>query len=249
MPFRGRGATQPVDASSTPRPDEGAVDSIDHWASLEALVHGAPPPPPPRAELLLAGIDSDKQGAAIRVGPHKLLVGRWGDGRWCDLNVSGASPAYPAPPAAGGLGGQGGLVCMELPLPPPSRRPSSQLVLPLVDSLSRPGTADSGHWRVQQAAARDVNVASAMEQTDDDRPAITVGTPPPAWWSVIAGLYDVESDPRELQDLQHARPDLVASLHARLLALSSSAIPSIHMPRDPNGTTHANRTGCWGPWR
>lgn len=69
----------------------------------------------PRTEILLAGIDVDKQGAAIRVGDYKLLVGSWGADTWCDINVSGLSPVYPAEPASNPLiGGEGGLVCVHL---------------------------------------------------------------------------------------------------------------------------------------
>ena len=35
----------------------------------------------PRTEIVLAGIDSDKKGAAIRVGDYKLLIGDWGADR------------------------------------------------------------------------------------------------------------------------------------------------------------------------
>ena len=67
----------------------GPIDSVDQWVSLStggggaggaegaaaaasAVVVG------PRTELLLAGIDVDVEGAAIRVGDYKLLVGDWG---------------------------------------------------------------------------------------------------------------------------------------------------------------------------
>lgn len=93
----------------------GPIDSVDHWGSLSSGGKGAAP----RTEVVLAGIDSDKQGAAIRVGDFKLLVGSWGTDTWCDLNMTGFSPQYPAPvdpsPKYHGPGGEGGLYCAKLP--------------------------------------------------------------------------------------------------------------------------------------
>jgi hypothetical protein len=90
----------------------GPIDSVDQWAALAAAA-----PTGDRTELVLAGYDVDRASAAVRVGQYKLLVGGWGTGTWCDLNVSGASPAYPVPPgnaSQGKGGGEGGLWCMAL---------------------------------------------------------------------------------------------------------------------------------------
>ena len=65
--------------------EHGPIDSTDHWENFNAGGNATRP----RTEILLAGIDSDKSGAAIRVGEFKLLVGNWGTDTWCDLNVSG----------------------------------------------------------------------------------------------------------------------------------------------------------------
>jgi hypothetical protein len=216
----GADAAARADASRALRPllesaaGGDATDSIDHWQAMVATKTGgggegagSPPPKPPRGEILLAGVDNDKQGAAIRVGPHKLLVGAWGDPRHCDLNVSGMSPAFPAPPDSGGLGGEGGLWCMDLP---------------------PPGTP--------------MGTLRAV-------PPPPVGAPVPPWWESVHGLYDVEADPRELHDLQHDLPDVAAKLLGRLLSFRASTVPSVHLPEDPNGTAHANRTHCWSPWR
>ena len=199
----------------------GPIDSVDQWSALVAagappssLPPPPPPPPPPREEVLLAGIDVDRNAAAIRVGRHKLLVGGWGSPLWCDLNVSGFSPAYPVPPgnASQGLaGGEGGLHCMDL------------------------GAA---------AAAgddADGDDASMVEKAADD--------PPPAWWAQVAGLYDVVSDPRELNDLQHSLPDVVSKLRARLIEFNATTAPTAHADNDPAGQAHAKATGCYGPWR
>lgn len=184
----------------------GAIDSIDAWGALLATANGKAPVQAPRDEVLLAGIDVDKQGAALRVGRHKLLVGSWGDDRWCDLNVSGFSPAYPAPAAAPGLGGEGGLYCMHL----------------------------------------DTEGAASVHHADESRAG---APPPPPWWDRVAGLYDVEADPREQHDLQAAFPELVKQLLHKLLLYNASVAPSIHQPSDPAGKEHANQTGCIGPWR
>jgi hypothetical protein len=95
----------------------GAIDSVDQWAAISAGASASLSDADPRTEVLLAGIDSDKHGAAIRVGAYKLLIGDWGADTWCDLNVSGLSPAYPAPARSQGstsIGGEGGLVCVHL---------------------------------------------------------------------------------------------------------------------------------------
>ena len=90
----------------------GPIDSVDHWAVLSTGGKGGNTSWP-RSEVLLAGVDTDKQGAAIRIGQYKLMVGQWGAGTWCDLNKTGFSPSYPASPVKG-IGGEGGLVCTSL---------------------------------------------------------------------------------------------------------------------------------------
>ena len=162
---------------------------------------GLPPPnPPPREEIVLAGIDIDKKGAAIRSGPYKLLLGSWGSGKHCDLNISGYSPVYPVPPAPPEQkGGEGGVWCTQL-------------------------------------------TRKDAEEEDD-----TVAPPP--WWERVAGLYNVESDPREVHDLKATLPEVVKELKARLAFWNSTTAATIHLPNDPAGKAHANSTGCWGPWR
>ncbi len=193
----------------------GPIDSIDQWAALNGQSHGQVPSTltsralqfsdGPRTEVLLAGIDSDKRGAAIRVGDYKLLIGDWGADTWCDLNRTGFSPVFPAPPTAKppseGGGGFGGLVCVSLN-----------------------GTTGLGNQKVQADGA------------------------PNDWTNTTRGLFNVEKDPREMHDLQHEKPDVVAALKARFLAHNLTTVRSIHLPRDPAGTAHANATDCWSPW-
>ncbi len=190
----------------------GPIDSVDQWAALngqghrgEASTSSSPAADGPRTEVLLAGIDSDKRGAAIRVGNYKLLIGDWGVDTWCDLNRTGFSPVFPAPPTAKppseGGGGFGGLVCVTLN-----------------------GTTGLGNQHLQAD-----------------------GTPKD-WTNTTRGLFDVVKDPREMHDLQHKKPDVVAALKARFLAHNLTTVSSIHLPRDPAGTAHANATDCWSPW-
>ena len=73
--------------------------------------------------------------------------------------------------------------------------------------------------------------------------------PPKPWWAHVAGLYDVEADPREQHDLQHALPEVVHRLLQKLLEYNDSAVPTIHRPPDPAGRAHSNLTKCIGPWR
>jgi len=91
----------------------GPTDSVDQWGSLSGTAESAL-----RTEIVLAGIDVDKSGAALRVGDLKLLLGGWGVDTWCDLNTTGLSPIAPAPIDPNtkyhGPGGQGGLVCTRL---------------------------------------------------------------------------------------------------------------------------------------
>ena len=189
----------------------GPIDSVDHWAALgrirdaeEAPAHGREPQPP-RSELVLAGLDSDRRAAAIRVGRYKLLLGAWGDDRWCDLNVSEASPAYPAPSNADGLGGEGGLWCMHLPKEQGEPRPAARYKRPRA---------------------------------------------PTEWFGLpTRGLYDVVADPREMHDIQHTHPQVVAMLAARLAYWNRTTAQSAHRPNDPMGAAHATTTHCWGPWR
>uniref|UniRef100_A0A7S2BUN3 Sulfatase N-terminal domain-containing protein n=1 Tax=Haptolina brevifila TaxID=156173 RepID=A0A7S2BUN3_9EUKA len=221
----------------------GPIDSIDAWDAMVATAAGTQRTSngksaageeevaeitPPRAEVLLAGIDIDKRGAALRVGRYKLLVGSWGTDTWCDLNVSGHSPDYPAPPAHSSLGGEGGIVCMHLPpalSPPPTSSPSSS---PTRYGVKRQPSTTGG--------------------TVED---LQIGPPPPSppWWDRVTALYDVKSDPREMHDLQHDLPEVVRSLLHKLVAYNSTVVPSIHKPSDPAGRDHANRTDCIGPWQ
>lgn len=195
----------------------GPIDSIDQWAALngqtydqQALWSSSPvtqnsATDGPRTEVLLAGIDSDKRGAAIRVGDYKLLIGDWGADTWCDLNRTGFSPVFPAapspkPPSEGG-GGFGGLVCVALN-----------------------DTTGPGNQQLQADGG------------------------PNDWTNTTRGLYNVVKDPREMHDLQDEKPDVVAALKARFLAHNLTTVSSIHLPRDPAGTAHANATDCWSPW-
>ena len=207
----------------------GPIDSIDQWGALTVAAAAAgagggaaaPAGADPRTELLLAGVDIDKHGAAIRVGRHKLLVGDWGGGgrpnstlvSWCDLNRSESNvPWYPAPPAKDhnnvSIGGEGGIYCAFIE---PSTKRTFNRRKP---SLSR--TAVQGK--------------------------------PTPWSSVVFGLFDVVADPRELEDLQDAKPDIVAALMLRLVYWNGTTAPSVHKKGDPNGTAHANATDCWSPW-
>lgn len=92
---------------------QGPIDSVDHWNVMSTDGSEAP-----REEIVLAGIDVDKQGAALRVGDLKLLVGSWGIDTWCDLNMTGYSPSAPAPvdpnPKYHGPGGAGGVYCTRI---------------------------------------------------------------------------------------------------------------------------------------
>ena len=195
----------------------GPIDSVDQWSALSGESHRQAASAPsssalqlsaadgPRTEVLLAGIDSDKRGAAIRVGDYKLLIGDWGADTWCDLNRSGFSPVFPAapstkPPSEGG-GGFGGLVCVALN-----------------------GTTGPGKQGLQ------------------------AGDAPDSWTNTTRGLFNVANDPREMHDLQDEKPDVVAALRARFLAHNLTTVSSIHLPRDPAGTAHANATDCWSPW-
>ena len=196
----------------------GPIDSVDQWSALNGESHSQALAPSrsglqfaaadgPRTEVLLAGIDSDKRGAAIRVGDYKLIIGDWGADTWCDLNRSGFSPVFPAapankPPSEGG-GGFGGLVCVALN-----------------------GTTGPGKQWLQQK----------------------IGSAPDSWTNMTRGLFNVETDPREMHDLQDEKPDVVATLKARFLAHNLTTVSSIHLPRDPAGTAHANATDCWSPW-
>ena len=104
-------STARAKAEATLAPFLLAQDSVNQWPALSAgLEQGE------RNEILLAGIDSDQKGAAIRVGDLKLLVGSWGSPLWCDLNVTGLSPAAPAPSGSNpsAPGGLGGLLCINL---------------------------------------------------------------------------------------------------------------------------------------
>jgi hypothetical protein len=200
-------------------PDDGPIDSVDHWA---ALVSGAEDPPP-RSEVLLAGIDTDKRGAAIRAGDYKLLVGTWGSGAWCDLNRSGYSPFYPVPPgnASQGLaGGEGGLWCAP--------------------SLGGGG----GGWPSVTPVPTG-GLPPPLEADDD----VAAAAAAPPWWEAVAGLYDVVSDPREQHDLQHKLPEVVERLQARLRFWNASTASTAHLPADPAGAAHAKQTGCWSPWK
>ena len=55
---------------------------MDQWGALSNGGDWDAVSQTPRTEVLLAGIDIDKQGAAIRVGDFKLLVGNWGADTW-----------------------------------------------------------------------------------------------------------------------------------------------------------------------
>ena len=71
-----------------------------------------------------------------------------------------------------------------------------------------------------------------------------------AWWNKSM-LFDVETDPRELNDLaaDPAHADVLADLRRRLLAVNATVVRTAHMPNDPNGTAFCNKTKCWQPWR
>ena len=137
---------------------QALANHAGRWAATSPDGTGSVSGTGPRTEILLAGIDVDKQGATIRVGDYKLLVGNWGADTWCDLNVSGLSPVYPAEPASNPLiGGEGGLVCVHLnasaataaevadagkhskpPPPPPPKPPWWSKVTGLYDVVADP---------------------------------------------------------------------------------------------------------------
>ena len=207
--------------------------------------------------MLLAGIDIDKHGAALRLGRYKLLVGAWGSGAWCDLNVSGLSPAYPAPVSPDGLGGEGGLWCASDPplaqsaVSSPSTSPSTA-----VGGGGGRGGAETSPSSLVEVPSSLVEVAAAAPPSalggvgaPSPTPEQAEAAPRPPWWGRVAGLYDVESDPRETHDLQATHPAMVQQMLHRLLQFNSSVVPSVHRPADPAGREHADRTNCWGPWR
>ena len=205
----------------------GPIDSVNQW---DALRSGDARLPAPRSEILLAGVEARVDGrgrapsGAFRMGRFKLLLGRWGDPRWCDLNRSGLSPAHPT--AAGDSssrrdGGDGGLVCMDH-------------TGPTLASETLIETKDGTHAHVQNVRVL---------------PPPPPPPPPPLPWSeLVSGLYDVVADPREEADLRHQRPQTVRALLVRMLELNSTVVPSIHRPSDPAGTRLAQATNCWQPW-
>eukprot|EP01047_Picozoa_sp_COSAG01_P028448 COSAG01_NODE_1910_length_8928_cov_33.079964_3_plen_320_part_00 len=271
----------------------GPIDSVDQWAALSSNSTV-----PLRNEILLAGIDTDKQGAAIRIGDFKLIVGDWGGTKketWCDLNMSGFSPHFPAPidpnPHAHGPGGLGGLYCDYLP------NSSSSYPLGADAEWLEPGTAQCGVTAHTKYADPNISVV-VLEAPNEccalcsshagcavavfDKPSrtctlhssakhnVTVRTgsvafqpnvsPPPSpphphhrptnWTNVIRGLYNVANDPRETTDLQDQMPDLVASMHARLVFWNRTTVPSIHnKTRDPEAKAMAQLTSCMSPWQ
>lgn len=73
--------------------------------------------------------------------------------------------------------------------------------------------------------------------------------PKPRWDTVIAGLYNVVTDPRELTDLQATMPDKVKEIYARFVFWNATTVVSIHnRTRDPGSDHWANKTNCWSPW-
>jgi len=208
-------------ARIAPLLEGGAVDSIDHWAALGAASRGISIDPP-RSELLISGFEvegvtlnfssvsspealafwemalSPMETAAIRVGRHKLVVGTPIAATHCDMNVSGASPAYPAPSLGDAESGEGGIYCMML----------------------APQTPCDG---------RDFNESVS-------------------WRSCVAGLFDLEADPREIHDLQWEMPDLAAELYARLNSFAPTAAPNAHGQLDIASDIQGQASGCWAPW-
>ena len=62
-------------------------------------------------------------------------------------------------------------------------------------------------------------------------------------------LFNLSADPEERRDLAADRPDLVASLAARLAALAATRIDKSHGDVDPAGCYQAIENGnFWGPW-
>ena len=204
----------------------GPIDSIDHWMAIRSTSDATLPPP--RTEILLAGVDIvapwSRRGA-IRVGRYKLILGDWGDPRWCDLNRSGFSPAYPAPRGNAFLGldgGEGGLVCIGT----------------LADSTN-----------ANARVVDDPVEGQGVELSNEAAVAPPPQPPPLPWSDLVSGLYDIEADPREQHDLSAAEPGVVAKLLKRMLQLNSTGVaPSVHLPEDPAGTRHAAESNCWQPW-
>ena len=62
----------------------------------------------------------------------------------------------------------------------------------------------------------------------------------------MAGLYDVEADPREQHDLQAAFPELVKQLLHKLLLYNASVALSIHQPSDPLAKNTQTRLAASG---
>ena len=280
---------------------EGPIDSINHWTSLTSGGGGTPP----RKEIVLAGIDSDKSGAAIRIGDYKLLVGAWGADTWCDLNITGFSPEYPAPidpNPSHGPGGEGGLYCAKLPN-------SSMSALSLAWSNLLPSSIVGSNGDEDGEGVGEEGCCSSSPHTDytdsnitaipkskiDDCcsscaghkgcavsvynketetcylkasakgkiavkygavatiPSASPSPPKPnpsSWTSVIKGLYNVVKDPRELTDLQQQMPQLVATMHARLMYWNGTTVPTIHnRTSDPKAELMLKETECMSPWQ
>ena len=74
--------------------------------------------------------------------------------------------------------------------------------------------------------------------------------PKPSGSAGLGGcLFNLSADPEERRDLAADRPDLVASLAARLAALAATRIDKSHGDVDPAGCYQAIENGnFWGPF-
>ncbi|XP_077560798.1 arylsulfatase I-like [Haemaphysalis longicornis] len=60
-------------------------------------------------------------------------------------------------------------------------------------------------------------------------------------------LFDIASDPCELRNIAHERPDILSFLLSKLNKYNETVVPSVNHTMDPRGFPE-NNGGLWAPW-
>ncbi|XP_077547833.1 arylsulfatase I-like [Haemaphysalis longicornis] len=205
----------------------GTIDGLDLWPALSAPKHSSPTPWP-RNELLV-NADTVTGVSAYRYGDYKLVS--------IDENAQSAAKGALRNPDLQG----------HIPIPGGTMPVGS--ATETVDRLDTLMTASLA-WKVlEKLNGGELAVPTSWRQRAAVECRLEISSPVPGLAELRGGyyLFDLSSDPCELNNLAQNQPLVVAEISRKLEFYEAAAQPAVKHQTDPRGLPQVNDC-VWARW-